>query len=177
MNQFFQWARGHWLFALVLATFAGAVAAQTPAPSCAAPEQRQFDFWVGHWDVYGAGDKKVGENIIERIAGNCALLENWSGNGSVTGKSLNIWDADDKRWHQTWVDSHGGRLELSGGLVEGRMVMSSTGFDPKRPAVTVTQRISWTPQPDGSVRQLWESTEDAGKTWAVAFDGRYVKRR
>jgi hypothetical protein len=34
-------------------------------------------------------------------------------------------------------------------------------------------RITWTPHPDGSVRQLWEQSTDEGKTWQVAFDGLY----
>ena len=37
-------------------------------------------------------------------------------------------------------------------------------------------RITWTPDADGSVRQLWESTNDKGE-WTVAFDGRYTRRK
>jgi len=59
-----------------------------PAKPCQAIEHRQFDFWVGQWDVFGPAGKKVGENKIELIADGCALLEQWSGNGGVTGKSL-----------------------------------------------------------------------------------------
>jgi hypothetical protein len=50
------------------------------------------------------------------------------------------------------------------------MVLSSA------PAGTV-QRIAWSVNDDGSVRQLWESTDDAGKTWTVQFDGRYIRRK
>ncbi len=34
-------------------------------------------------------------------------------------------------------------------------------------------RITWTPNKDKSVRQLWEITKDDGTTWTVAFDGLY----
>ena len=34
-------------------------------------------------------------------------------------------------------------------------------------------RITWTPNGDGTVRQLWESSTDGGATWSVAFDGTY----
>jgi hypothetical protein len=40
----------------------------------------------------------------------------------------------------------------------------------------VHERISWTPQPDGTVRQLWEQSAD-GSRWRVVFDGRYVRQR
>jgi hypothetical protein len=36
------------------------------------------------------------------------------------------------------------------------------------------QRITWTPNADGSVRQLWETADEKGG-WTVAFDGRYTK--
>ena len=153
----------------VPALLAGAQAPTPPPPACQSAEYRQFDFWVGTWDVFLPNGEKAGENRIEPISAGCALLENWSGRGGFTGKSLNIYDRDDKRWHQTWVDSSGGLLMIAGSLFDKRMVLSSeTG--------STWQRITWTPNDDGSVRQFWESSADAGKTWTVAFDGKYVRR-
>jgi hypothetical protein len=157
------------LLAASLALPAGFTDAQPPPPACQSAEYRQFDFWVGTWDVYLPNGQKAGENRIEPISAGCALLENWSGRGGFTGKSLNIYDRDDKRWHQTWVDSSGGLLMIAGSLVDKRMVLSSE-------AGSTWQRITWTPNDDGSVRQFWESSADAGKTWTVAFDGKYVRR-
>jgi len=169
------------LVALVLALSAVSAGAQSlppaPAKACESSEHRQFDFWLGQWEVFGPAGKKVGENRIEAIADGCALLEQWSGNGGITGKSLNIYDVVDRRWHQTWVDSGGTLLMLSGQLVDRSMVMSMSGPSPTDPKATVLQRITWTPAGDGSVRQLWELSSDAGKTWTVLFDGRYVRAR
>jgi hypothetical protein len=36
-----------------------AVAAPKP-PACIAPEHRQFDFWLGEWEVRGPAGKLVG---------------------------------------------------------------------------------------------------------------------
>ena len=36
------------------------------------------------------------------------------------------------------------------------------------------QRITWTANSDGTVRQLWESMDAKGR-WSVAFDGLYTK--
>ena len=41
--------------------------------------------------------------------------------------------------------------------------------------IMTKQRITWTPNADGSVRQLWEAA-DAKGAWTVAFDGRYTKK-
>jgi hypothetical protein len=38
-------------------------------------------------------------------------------------------------------------------------------------------RITWTPQPDGRVRQFWETSSDGGQTWNAAFDGLYVRAK
>jgi len=39
----------------------------------------------------------------------------------------------------------------------------------------VTHRISWTPNEDGTVRQLWEVSKDSGDSWSILFDGLYEK--
>ena len=39
------------------------------------------------------------------------------------------------------------------------------------------ERITWTPLSDGSVRQLWEQSADAGAKWTIVFDGRYTKAK
>ena len=57
------------------------------------------------------------------------------------------------------------------------MVLAMTGPSPTEPKTIVQQRITWTPANDGSVRQVWELSSDAGKTWTVLFDGRYVRAR
>lgn len=151
--------------------------AETPPRGCDAPEQRQFDFWIGHWDVFGADGKAAGENLIEPIAGGCALLESWRGAGGFSGKSLNSWDRHARRWRQHWVDSGGGLLRLEGALEGHRMVLAGQGPHPRQPDTTVHDRITWTPSDDGSVRQHWERSEDGGRSWKTVFDGRYVKRR
>jgi hypothetical protein len=170
------------LLALAVASSAAPALAQTPpktplAPPCQGPEYRQFDFWIGQWDVFGPAGKQVGESRIELHGNGCFLLENWSGKGGVAGKSLNMYDATDKQWHQAWVDSSGSRLLLDGQFADGKMVLGSSGPNPAQAGQTLQQRISWSINPDASVRQLWETSTDGGKSWSVAFDGRYVRRK
>ena len=149
--------------------------AQTPPPDpCAASEHRQFDFWAGDWDVTTADGKPAGTNRIEKIAGSCALLENWSGAGGGSGKSLNFWSPEDGKWHQTWAGSFGSFLFLSGGFTDGAMRMDGAST---RNGKTTRQRITWTPLPDGRVRQHWQQSQDEGKTWTDAFVGIYARRK
>lgn len=167
-------------FALLLAVAAAAFA-QEPSPkpalpSCSAAAHRQFDYWIGEWNVHDPNGKRVGENRITRIHNGCALLEEWRGNGGVTGSSFNVYDRERSKWHQTWVDSSGGLLTLEGGLVDGVMTLQGESVEAGPPVKRSLQRIRWQPQSDGRVRQLWEASVDGGKTWTVSFDGWYTRR-
>jgi hypothetical protein len=147
--------------------------ATAPAP-CAAPVHHQFDFWIGQWRVTENG-KAAGTNRIDRLLGGCALLENWVGAGGGRGHSLNFYDPARALWQQTWVDNAGGVLNLTGQLADGRMVLSGTSIDPKTHAPHI-DRITWTPKADGTVRQLWDRSDDAGRSWKVLFDGLYTRQ-
>lgn len=161
---------------LATAALAAPVAAQSTPMPCQAPEQRQFDFWIGRWNVFDRAGKKVGENLIEAIDDGCALLEHWRGEGGFRGSSLNSWSAETRRWHQHWVDNQGGLLRLSGGRDGARMLLSSREPHPEKAGATLQQRIAWIPLSDGAVRQWWEQSDDDGATWRTVFDGRYVRQ-
>ncbi|MDQ6926630.1 MAG: hypothetical protein M3154_10405, partial [Candidatus Eremiobacteraeota bacterium] len=95
-----------------------------PIP-CAAPQDRQFDFWAGRWDVTdNATGKPAGTNDVTREYRGCVLQEHWRGVDGSQGSSFNHYDAARKLWHQTWVDNGGGILYLDGGLHNGSMVLS-----------------------------------------------------
>ena len=162
---------------LPMAVSAQETESEIPAPPkpCSSAEYRQFDFWIGDWNVT-SNEERVGTNSIHPIHGGCALQENWRGTGvgGISGTSFNIYDQATGRWHQTWVDDSGTLLLLDGGLVDGVMVLS--GQRPARDGSGMAQhRISWTSNPDGSVRQLWEASKDDGGSWTVLFDGLYNK--
>ena len=151
----------------------------TPPPP--APVNHDFDFWIGDWEVTTPDGKPAGTNRIEAVAGGRALYENWEGAPSAngqpggSGKSLNAFNAAKNQWQQFWVGSGGNVLELTGALADGRMVL--TGERKLRDGRTVVNRITWTPNADGTVRQFWEQSFDAGQTWTTAFDGRYRKKK
>jgi hypothetical protein len=117
--------------------------------------------------------KLAGTNSVTREYGGCVVHEHYETGKGYRGESLNIYDAPRKVWHQTWVDSSGLLLRLEGGLRQGAMILE--GQSAATDGTKVTHRITWTPQPDGSVRQLWESTDKTGR-WQVAFEGRYTRR-
>ena len=156
-----------------LVTLTGSAQQPAHSPACTSAQHHQFDFWIGDWEVTLPNGKHAGTNKIEPILTGCVLRESWSGARGMHGTSYNIYDASDRHWHQTWVDDGGNRLELNGAFEDGKMVLTG---EKKDTSGTTIQRITWTPSGTGEVRQLWESSTDGGKTWAVQFDGRYRKK-
>ena len=138
---------------------------------CTAPEYRHFDFWIGEWEVEAPNGQPAGTNRIARIQGDCALHEQWTSAGGGTGTSFSTYNTTKKKWQQFWVDAQGTVLEIEGGLENGAMVMRSN------PDASPVNRITWTPNDDGSVRQHWETSADGGATWTTAFDGTYRKKK
>jgi hypothetical protein len=155
-----------------------ALAQTPPAPAakpCATAEYRQFDFWLGDWNVKNAAGKDVGTNHLVSLHGGCAMQESWASPSGVTGSSLSGWDSSRKQWHQTWMDNGGNVLQLDGALADGKMVLAGDTNDP-RTGSTTRNRVTWIPLADGRVRQWWEQSADGGKTWTTAFDGYYSRQ-
>lgn len=135
----------------------------------------QFDFWLGHWDVYKFGtDTLVGESRIESIIDSVGILENYQARRSrYVGKSLNKYNPAQNRWEQYWIDNAGLTLFLSGGLVGREMVLNDveTGDSNDR-----LNKVVWEKLDENRVRQTWSISRDGGKTWTVIFDGEYKRR-
>ena len=186
------------LYALLLSLLTSPT--QTPQPAapppkpfdCAAPAHRQFDFWVGEWDVVpNAGatgatgatagatgaPRKPATNIIEKAHNGCVIVENWDDGVGGTGQSFNVYDRTKKRWQQTWVDSTGGLHEYWGELRDGNMVY--IGEVPLPPAARFqgrrTVRLTFFPLGPDKVRQFSESLNVDG-TWSVNYDLIYTRR-
>ena len=159
--------------AAVLAIAAFSASGAMAASPCETSAHRAFDFWLGEWQVRTPDGKLAGVNRISSEYSGCVLHERYDTGHGYSGESLNTYDAGRKVWHQTWVDTSGTLLLLEGGLRNGSMVLEgqTTGAD----AQVTKHRITWTPNANGSVRQLWQSTDAKGQ-WNVAFDGMYTRK-
>ncbi|MEJ2602199.1 MAG: hypothetical protein P8172_02725 [Gammaproteobacteria bacterium] len=147
-----------------------------PTPCAERPEFRQFDFWVGDWDVRDGDGNLVGTNRISRRADDCVLLEEWTSGGGGSGISVNYFDTATGEWVQVWNGSGGTQLTIRGGLdpagvmkLEGYLHYVGTGQ-------TVRFRGAWTPLPDGRVRQYFEQSSDDAESWQPWFEGFYSRQ-
>lgn len=97
-------------------------------PVCDRPEARQFDFWVGEWNVL---NKRLTDDgswaemgrataRVYPVAGGCALVEHWQGTAwgqKIIGFSLRAFDPQSGKWHL--VLAWPGKDRPSFGTLEG----------------------------------------------------------
>jgi hypothetical protein len=99
-----------------------AVAQNQPPP--APLETKDFDFWIGEWEVMQPSGKVGGHCVIESILNGRVVKESYQSAGGYKGHSFNTYNEPEKRWEQYWVDNAGLALRLKGGLnVDGQMVL------------------------------------------------------
>jgi len=136
------------------------------------PAHRQFDFWAGSWRVTDKdGEKTYGNNTITVEENGCLLQERWRSASGGTGSSINYYNPDDGMWRQLWVDSGSSIIDIAGNLHDGSMVLVGTIYYLGE-ARRADFRGTWTPLPDGSVRQFFEERNADGE-WQTWFDGYY----
>lgn len=165
----------HLLALLLFAASAGSAIAQ--AKSCETlPAYHVMDFWLGSWDVYEK-DELVGTNVIEKVIGGCAILENWVESTGGEGKSFFYYNRLTERWKQVWVQDDGfwKEKEMQPGAVEDGVRFQGT--IQLKNGNRFLDRTTLTLQKYGHVRQLIETSRDGGKTWTPSFDAIYIKRK
>jgi hypothetical protein len=159
--------------AAILACLIGGEAAAATL-LCGSGPHREFDFWAGEWDVRDPEGKQAGVNAITKEENGCVLVERWRSSAGGKGQSYNYYDPAAKRWKQVWVGL-GLLLHMEGGMQDGSMRLQGPLQYLTQDRVT-TLRGTWTPLPEGRVRQHFEESEDGGATWTTWFDGYYTRR-
>ncbi len=144
---------------------------------------QQFDFWLGHWEVYGNIEKTgplFGHNTISKTERGCLIMEQWQGASGSTGTSMNYYDGILNQWVQRWVSGGGTVIDYAGGLVTqqkdkksmqlvGKIYYAATQQQPQ----VRDFRGTWTPLEGGVVQQFFEESVDGGKSWYTWFNGYY----
>lgn len=169
-------SKGLFVIALFVLSAATAYSQNTAPCACCHEKAKQFHFWVGEWEVTNPKGKVAGTNRIVLMEGNCVMQENWTAaGGGYTGTSYNFFNTSTGKWQQLWIDNQGGNLQLEGEWNGSAMVLQGKPIKNRQGQLQI-DRITWTPNADGTVRQLWEASTDNGVSWAVAFDGLYRKK-
>ncbi|MEM7245208.1 MAG: hypothetical protein AAF533_07675 [Acidobacteriota bacterium] len=155
------------------------------APSLAeTPPERQFDFWIGEWDVDlrirqddGSWPKSVRADAhIYPVLGGKAILELWDSD-NIKGYSLRYYDPAKEKW-VLWLNWPGpnrsGQSSLEGAFRHGRGEFFTTQELPDG-----KERISRYTFSDITPDSLrWDDgfSTDGGKTWAGNWIMEFTRR-
>jgi pentatricopeptide repeat protein len=145
---------------------------RTAHPCTASPEFRQFDYWLGEWDVE-IGGQKLAKSSVQLILDDCVLFENYTDSRGYAGKSFSLYDATNKKWEQRYVDTTGALHHWTGGLDNGVITFR---WDYELKGQKSYNRMTYVKEGSDRVRQILESSPD-GKTWAKNYDGLYIRRK
>jgi len=140
----------------------------------------QLDFWIGEWNVSpwaqaGGNPASAGFNRVTAMLDRCGILEEWAGTAGDYGKSINFYDNNRGKWRQVWIADNGSSLDYEGSFTGGAMRFE--GWTRNQAGQRVLQKLTFFPIAPDTVRQLFESSTDEGKTWTPGFDARYVRKK
>ena len=167
----------------LIATFVLCIAAFAQQPqknACAATQQKQFDFWVGEWELTWpaekAGKTAQGRNSIVRTLDGCVVQENFSGGEAMhlRGISVSTFDTKTGKWRQTWVDNEGGYLDFVGEFQDGQMILQREALRPD--GTKILQRMIWKNITRNEFDWSWEASLDGGKSWQVNWPIHYKRK-
>jgi hypothetical protein len=161
-----------------------ACARHSPAPSAAAQRKpilpcledsaaRGLDFLIGDWDLQNARGVVVQHTVIHQALGGCALVQDDTvpANGYIA-VAIHQWERERRLWRQGYADNRGAFTTWHGKVSPGRIEYAQDSV----PGFAHFQRsIFWSVDAD-HVRQTFDESDDAGKTWKRTFDGTYVRR-
>jgi hypothetical protein len=144
--------------ALRVCTGMGRTQAGRPASRADAGPVRDFDFWLGEWDV-SWGDGETGTSSVYSDFDDRVIVESFDSRPSseVQGMSLSTFDEAAGVWRQAWVDSRGTFTVVSGSRT-GDVMELRTETGPLR-------RARWHDVTADSFTWTLERSSDGGASW------------
>lgn len=176
--------------ALVLAARSTALA-QHRADWCPEPEARQFDFWLGEWDVQNHNRPPNSDNWfatgqatnrVYTVLGGCAVVEHWRGYafpqaGHIVGFSVRAWNPDAGRWEAALYWPIGPNAAFgtpSGGADGDNLVLTNQFSGPD--GSTVHSRLLFTDIAEDSFTWTNGISRDGGDTWQASWRMEFTRR-
>jgi hypothetical protein len=161
--------------------------------SCPGVSHRQFDFWLGDWEIRqellrpdGSWIALPARNTVRWVAGACALIEEWWGEvlffwdgmdaaTPLEGLSVRAFDPEAGLWRIWWMDS---RRPDFGRPFEGRFDKDEGVFlrqDVTADGVPHLTRIRFHSISVDSVRWELANSRNAGSSWSPLWRMQFLR--
>lgn len=171
------------------AALAATPSEQADGVLCSAPEHREFDFWIGSWDVLNRNRPPEGDSFyltgratdrVYAVVGGCGIVEHWRGmaiSRFILGFSIRAWDPATREWllvllwPTTGEPSFG---ELRGGFRHGRgeFLFERHGPGDER----VLNRFTFSDITANSLRWENATSRDGGQSWSGSWIMDFTRR-
>lgn len=156
------------------------------ADACPDAHARDFDFWLGDWNIQqkflqpdGTWIELPAHTSVARALDGCALVEHWQGQVQffwegmeapepMRGLSVRAFDSDAGFWRIYWMDTRSPRFAapFEGTFADGRGEFFRTRDRPQGPQQS---RITFShPAPD-AVHWDLALSNDGGETWTTLW--------
>jgi hypothetical protein len=136
-----------------------------------------FDFWVGTFDAAPwnrPSAPATGQLHNTREYEGCVIVERWTAANGSGGMSMSFYDVNRHVWRMVWNSDSNQSNDFEGSYENGAMRFHGWELDSagnRILASNVLQNVS----PD-TIRHIYSTSADSGKTWVVRSDGRFVRR-
>ena len=181
---------------VLVATCALVVAASaSPAQSspCSDPAAREFDFWIGDWEIRQSILRQDGtwlelpaQTSVRSALDGCAVIERWEGQvmffwegmtkpDTLSGLSVRAYDPTTATWHIHWMDTRAPRF---GHPYVGRFTRGRGEFfrEWQAPEGNRLGRVTFQDITANSVNWALAVSRDAGRSWQTIWTMRMQRR-
>lgn len=156
---------------------------------CRDPAYRQFDFWIGDWNVANRQRRPQGTewgitgqatDRVYPVAGGCGIVEHWRGTaspGEVLGYSLRAWNPDKQKWDLVllWPRPEQPRFfTLEGTFDQGRGDFFRSVTDTAGNPVRI--RFSFSDITANSLQWSDGTSRDGGNSWSSTWIMDFTRR-
>jgi hypothetical protein len=174
---------------LVISLLASGIPAELDAQGACAGESRQFDFWIGEWDVLNRNrppedprwyDTGTATARVYPVVAGCGIVEHWRGNAFgefVEGFSLRAFNPSRGQWDLVllWPNQGDPRFgELGGGFRHARGEFYSQSIT--EAGDTSVTRFTFSDITPNSLRWQDGVSTDAGRTWTSSWIMEFNRR-
>jgi len=140
-------------------------------------DEHTFDFWVGDFDATpwaGPSTPVRGHLHNTREYEGCVIVERWEGASGSRGMSMAFYDVNRRAWRMIWNDDRNSSNDFEGEYRDGAMRFHGWVLDPAGRRMLATNTLVNVAA--DTIRHIYATSPDSGKTWNVMSDGRFVRR-
>ena len=137
--------------------------------------EHTFDFWVGDFEAtpWDKPDAPVTGHLHNtREYEGCVIVERWEGKRG-TGMSMGFYDTNRHVWRMVWMGDDGASNDFEGSYRDGAMRFDGWILDSDGKRV-LASNVLMNVSPD-TIRHIYSTSTDGGKTWVIKSDGRFKR--